>query len=76
MLNTFLIRNVCLSVCVSVICISLKQLVRWISNLAGVLLRARVSALPSLTFQLFIIETTMLAVFVFYFVALVVNWIL
>ena len=38
-----------MSVCLSVIRISLEPLVRWISNLTGVLLRARVSAVPSLT---------------------------
>jgi len=40
---------VCVCVCVSVIRISLELFVQWISNLTGVLQRARVSAVPNLT---------------------------
>ena len=40
---------VCVRVCVGVMRISLEPLVRWISNLTGVLIRARVSPVPILT---------------------------
>jgi len=41
--------SVCVCVCVSVCQISLEPLVRWISNLTGDLLQARVSEVLSLT---------------------------